>query len=322
MGVPLTTPDLVEEGNSASSIPPPRSQQDQHNSESTVSKKASGAESGRRSGLRSSRQLAPGQQSLGGDIDIAGPAERLTEEPARKLILIFRQKNADDGSGPTWVIQRGGGQDRKKVGMPDVDEPFEERDYFELVDIEDRLCAAIEYTHSRLGNGKQPQSSSNFTIDLTKPPSPALTLARKAESRGLATFVRGTPTQETYSVGTPLPSQPFGNLDRQWWVGMSRAEQHAGPLAESNDIKEAEKKTKSQLARRKASETKPNGKLKTEGETMGEGLRRQVLELPMYGKLDPEVVEKAMKKHGHKLDAMGVKDAGRRDTESGYRAKK
>lgn len=97
------------------------------------------------------------------------------------------------------------------------------------------------------------------------------------------------------------PVRGLHTIDAQWWVGLSPAEMRAGPLRDDHDLKRAEKDLRDKARRREQSERLPNGRLRTEKEVVAEGLRRQILGLPMSGVLKEDMVQEAM-------DELGVKE--------------
>jgi len=168
---------------------------------------------------------------------------------------------------------------------------------------EARIRDSIAYTRACHAKGTNPIACSHFRIPVTND-SRILTLVRDAETKGLATFIYGSPKVECYSIGISPQPRYLREPNHSWFVNSSRAEMRAGPIRTDADVKIAEREIGYQQERRNRSETVCNGKLRMERETIIVGLKRQILGLPMDGKINDKEVARAMEEHGEELKAI------------------
>jgi hypothetical protein len=173
----------------------------------------------------------------------------------------------------------------------------EEANSFEI-----RIRNSIAYTRSCYAQGTTPTACSHFRIHVARD-SKVLNLVRNAEEKGLATFIFGSPEVECYSMGIPPQPRYLHEPDSAWFASSSRAEIRAGPIRTDTDVRVAEREVRYQLERRKKSQNSANGKLKLQRDIMVIGLKRQILRLPMQGKLDEKEVRRVMKDYGEELKA-------------------
>ncbi|KAF1997789.1 hypothetical protein P154DRAFT_272104 [Amniculicola lignicola CBS 123094] len=141
-----------------------------------------------------------------------------------------------------------------------------------------RIRAAISYTRKT----DSPLSCSHFTLP-TSPMSPdheALQLLRSAHASDIATFVCGSDNFETYALAVkPIYQarlyQGGGSSDAQWWMGMSRAQQRAGPGASGAQIKRAEALLKEKDRKRMENDRKGVGRSVQQGRKLEKALAIQ-----------------------------------------------
>lgn len=173
-------------------------------------------------------------------------------------------------------------------------------------ELDKNVRTAMTSTNAQHGLEDQRCVYKFFTVPTTDPPLPCLSLLREAARNNTATLVCAHPTYEQYSLGVPSPPPGFRALDPQWWSGLSRAETHAGPLRSSDQVQRAKVEIKRQIARRRASETTKNGWLRAHKKNAEEGLRRQLLGLPMDGLLSRKLVDAATEANGWRLETEDV----------------
>ncbi|KAF2122246.1 hypothetical protein BDV96DRAFT_594155 [Lophiotrema nucula] len=111
-------------------------------------------------------------------------------------------------------------------------------------DLTARIRASISYTATCFRTNQTPTVYSDFTVSITNPPSTALTLLRTAEGT-FATLITESLTHARYSVPV-APAQratPFNYavLSPQWWRKKSKAQIRAGPDADRNKLRQAER---------------------------------------------------------------------------------
>lgn len=138
-------------------------------------------------------------------------------------------------------------------------------------------------------------SHNTFKLPITDSPSKPLTLLRNIP---LATLLATTPIHEIYPLPIPIASPAFRAPSEQWWVGLSPAEMRAGPIRDETSVRDAEREVRNREKRRVKSLTAKNGMLKQQEEYAREGLKRQVLGLPMEGFVGLGAEREGRRKYG------------------------
>jgi hypothetical protein len=172
-------------------------------------------------------------------------------------------------------------------------------EFFENHDLFSRVHAAIAHTRSCHLRGTTPITCNNFLIPTSD--AETLALAHDAETKGLASFIYGSPEVECYSIGIPPRPRYFLEQNIPWWHGLSRAEMRVGDVRTNAQVRVAERAEAQKAERRMQSERRVNGKFRKERDTLRVGLERQVLGLPMDGTISDEGLARARKDHAEEL---------------------
>ena len=184
-------------------------------------------------------------------------------------------------------------QSTPSVWFSTLPNPGVDADHDEI-QLEQRILSALRDHDSSPSDAERSVSYSHFTVSVTEPPSRSLKLLRDSK---IATLVKEDGGSETYAIPIPY-RRTYGKVGEQWWAGMSPAEARAGPFASSSEVKQAAQELKGEERDRIRSSNAEDDFVNTEHQDLQEGLRRQILHLPMDGAISPEAEQEAMTKYG------------------------
>lgn len=162
------------------------------------------------------------------------------------------------------------------------------------IQLEQRILSALRDHDSNPSDAERSVSYSHFTVSVTEPPSRSLKLLRDSN---IATLVKEDSGSETYALPIPY-RRTYGKVGEQWWAGMSPAEARAGPFASSSEVKQAARELNCEERNQIRSSNAKDDVVNIERQDLQEGLRRQILHLPMDGAISPEAEQEAMTKYG------------------------
>jgi hypothetical protein len=150
------------------------------------------------------------------------------------------------------------------------------------------IAEFIRYTEYCL-TAKPPRPVTTFynVTTIAHPyPSMACLMLQEAHREGLAELSRSTDTTEVYTVGAADPATQFrGGFGPHWWVGKTPAHVLVGPMAEKNDIRNAQKRPDRETNEKQYR----NRRLDDQRRKTVEGVRRQRRGLPMCDDEDGDV---------------------------------